>query len=128
MSDDDRENEDYAVVADKGLIRELSSGTVLVEIGTDTSGTVSFEFANGPIATPEISGDFLETHIDGDFEGWDDNKIYKLDNGQVWQQSSYHYYYHYAYHPEVVVYKSHGRWRMVVKGDSDEAVSVQRLK
>jgi hypothetical protein len=27
----------------------------------------------------------IETHIAGEFTGWDDETIYKMDNGQIWQ-------------------------------------------
>jgi len=26
----------------------------------------------------------IETHIEGDFEGWEGETIYKLSNGQIW--------------------------------------------
>ena len=48
--------------------------------------------------------DVIESRIDGDFNGWDKDKVYKLENGDVWQQSSYHYEYKYAYNPEVIIY------------------------
>ncbi|HHT9138744.1 MAG TPA: hypothetical protein ACFYEK_16055 [Candidatus Wunengus sp. YC60] len=51
-------------------------------------------------STSLSSPDVIESHIEGDFEGWEGETIFKLDNGQIWQQSSYDYTYHYAYHPE----------------------------
>lgn len=84
----------------------------------------------GRIFSPPSSGcdPAVETHISGDFEGWDDEKIYKMDNGQIWQQANYHYHYHYAYHPSVIIYKSSTGCRIKVEGDDDEGVTVQRLK
>jgi uncharacterized protein YjlB len=72
--------------------------------------------------------DVIETRIEGDFNGWEGETVYPLVNGQIWQQSSYHYHYHYAYRPEVMIYPSGGGYKMHVKGDSDQEISVRRLK
>ena len=69
----------------------------------------------------------IETQIDGDFEGWDGETIWKMENGQIWQQSSYSYHYHYASDPKVLIYRSGGGWKMKVDGD-DETVDVKKLK
>ena len=71
--------------------------------------------------------DVIESKIDGDFEGWDGETVVKLMNGQIWQQTQYHYEYHYAFMPDVIIYKSGGRYKMLVDG-TDEAVVVERLK
>jgi len=70
----------------------------------------------------------IEAQIDGAFHGWDGETIYKLRNGQIWQQASYHYHYHYAYAPEVIIYPSGGGCFMLVKGDDDEPIPVGRIK
>lgn len=70
----------------------------------------------------------VETNIKGDFNGWDDETIYKMDNGQIWQQKNYHYHYHYAYHPEVVIYKTSNGCHIKVEGDDDPGVDVERIK
>jgi hypothetical protein len=51
---------------------------------------------------PMTSGDpsVIESRIDGEFEGWEGDTIFKLENGQIWQQSSYAYTYHYSYRPK----------------------------
>lgn len=74
-------------------------------------------------ATPDV----IESRIEGDFEGWDGETIFKLDNGQIWQQASYAYTYHYAYRPEVVIYRSDSGYRMRVENVSD-TIAVKRLK
>ncbi|MDR0881742.1 MAG: hypothetical protein LBP55_04270, partial [Candidatus Adiutrix sp.] len=33
----------------------------------------------------------IESQIDGTFEGWSGETVFKLTNGQIWQQSSYAY-------------------------------------
>jgi hypothetical protein len=70
----------------------------------------------------------IETRIDGDFEGWEDETTYKLRNGQIWQQARYHYHYHYAYAPEVTIYSTAEGCAMKVSDDDDEPIPVRRLK
>ena len=54
---------------------------------------------------------------------WEGETIVKLMNGQIWQQTEYHYDYHYAYMPNVLVYRSGGGYKMKVDG-TEEAVGV----
>jgi len=69
----------------------------------------------------------VETQIDGDFDGWEGETVVKLVNGEVWQQTDYHYEYLYAFMPNVVIYRTRGGFKMHVEG-SDKAVGVERLK
>ena len=68
----------------------------------------------------------IESKIDGDFNGWEGESIYKLINGQVWQQASYTYSYSYSFMPKVLIYQDGGRYFMQV-GDK-KAVHVRRLR
>jgi hypothetical protein len=76
---------------------------------------------------PSQGSEVIESRIDGEFEGWEGETIFKLDNGQIWQQSAYAYTYHYAYRPEVLIYKSGGVYKMKVE-DVEETITVERLK
>jgi len=69
----------------------------------------------------------IETQIDGDFEGWEGETIFKMMNGEIWQQSSYAYLYHYAYSPQVIIYKSSSGYVMKVDG-VEETINVVKLK
>jgi hypothetical protein len=69
----------------------------------------------------------IESRIDGDYKGWEGDTIYKLINGQIWQQVDAHYHYHYAYSPGVLIYPIDGGFKIRVEGDDDEGVSVRRL-
>src|SRR5713101_475270 len=72
----------------------------------------------------------IETHINGEFDGWEDEKkIYKMDDGGIWQQSNYHYHYHYAYHPSVIIYATNsGICHVKVEGDDDAGADVIKLR
>ncbi len=72
-------------------------------------------------STPAV----IESKIDGEFQGWDGETIFKLVNCQIWQQSSYHYYYHYAYMPRVTIYRTDGGYKMKVDG-VDPSIYVRR--
>ena len=74
-----------------------------------------------------VSQQVIESQIDGDFKGWDGETIFKLTNGQIWQQSSYAYMYHYAYGPEVTIYEANGRFKMKVEGVED-TIEVVRIR
>jgi hypothetical protein len=73
------------------------------------------------------SGDVIESTIEGEFNGWDGETIFKLDNGQIWQQSSYSYSYKYSYRPKVFIFKVGSVYKMKVDGMSN-AIYVKRLK
>lgn len=69
----------------------------------------------------------IETQISGEFKGWQGETIFKMMNGQIWQQSTYAYIYHYAYSPSVLIYEFKGSWIMKVE-DVDETLQVTKLK
>jgi len=79
------------------------------------------------VSEPTPSGNAIESYIDGDFEGWSGDTVFKLDNGEIWQQASYAYTYHYAYHPKVLIYKDGSRFKMKVDGVSS-TIEVKKLK
>ncbi len=81
--------------------------------------------ANRPSAP--VGTGVVETQVDGEFNGWEGETIVKLMNGQIWQQTEYHYEYHYAYMPNVLVYPSAGGYKMKIDG-TDQPVGVQRLR
>lgn len=80
----------------------------------------------GQAANQRCSG-AIEGRISGEFEGWDGDTVFKLTNGQIWQQSSYAYTYHYAYRPEVLIYSTNGGCKLKVDG-VDDSIFVKRLK
>jgi hypothetical protein len=69
----------------------------------------------------------VESTIDGDFNGWEGETIFKLDNGQIWQQAEYDYMYSYSFRPDVTIYQTRSGCRMKVE-DEEETVLVKRIK
>jgi hypothetical protein len=95
---------------------------------TYTQAVVQTAAQGSPTASKaSVAPDLIESNIDGEFQGWEGETIFKLLNGQIWQQSSYAYTYHYAYSPRVLIYKSGAGYKMKVDGVSRE-IAVRRLK
>jgi hypothetical protein len=69
----------------------------------------------------------IESSISGDFNGWEGETIFKLNNGQIWQQAEYDYEYNYDYNPEATIYETSAGCRMKVEGE-EETVLVKRIK
>jgi hypothetical protein len=69
----------------------------------------------------------VNSKIDGDFDGFDYEKIFKLLNGQIWQQTSFDYKYSYKYSPKVTIYKDGAFYYMIVDG-VDKKVRVEQIK
>ena len=87
------------------------------------SSSPAFSLEPGSPCNPTI-----ETNVSGEFNGWDSETIYKMDNGQIWQQATYHYHYHYAFHPSVIIYPVKAGCHIKVNDDDDSGVDVVRLK
>ena len=62
--------------------------------------------------------------IDSDFEGFDDNAIFKMSDGSYWVQSQYTYWYHYAYRPDAAICREQGRTYLIV---ADHKVQIERI-
>jgi hypothetical protein len=69
----------------------------------------------------------IESQIAGEFKGWTGETIFKLTNGQIWQQTEYDYTYEYAYMPNVTIYKTSSCWKMKVE-EVEDTICVKRLK
>lgn len=59
-----------------------------------------------------------EGRIDGEFEGFGDELLFKMRNGTYWLQAKYKYWYHYAYSPHVEITEQDGRYYLTVVGHS----------
>jgi outer membrane murein-binding lipoprotein Lpp len=90
----------------------------------DDNGTIGRGYTQ---SGTNYTGQVIETNIDGEFEGWEGETIFKMMNGSIWQQSSYAYTYHYAYMPDVIIYRKGGSYYMKVEGVDDE-IQVRQLR
>jgi hypothetical protein len=108
------------------LNRWLTSYTVRVLSAARATGQ---QGASGTTARPTGSNcaPAIESTISGEFSGWEGETIFKLDNGQIWQQAEYDYMYSYSYRPDVTIYQTTGGCRMKVE-DEDETIIVKRIK
>ncbi len=52
----------------------------------------------------------FKSRLTGSFTGYRGGAIFRLTNGQVWQQRRYKYQYRYKYRPEVRIYRDGNRW------------------
>lgn len=68
----------------------------------------------------------IRSRIDGEFKGTGDELVYKLRNGQVWQQVGYRYRYRYRYSPAVTIDTGGSRGVMIVDG-FDDPIKVRRI-
>ena len=107
------------------LTRELRQKTAEADaLRTDIrSCQAAFALVLEASKTPSV----IESQIDGEFEGWEGETVFKLMNGQIWQQASYDYTYHYAYMPDVLIYETSGGYKMQVDGVG-ETIFVTRIR
>lgn len=78
-------------------------------------------------APPSSCSPAIESQIDGDFDGWSGETIFKLANGQIWEQAEYDYEYEYAYMPDVLIYQASEGCKLSVSG-MDDTILVRRIK
>ena len=83
--------------------------------------------SQAPPPPASSTADLVESRIDGEFSGWEGETLFKLQNGQIWQQSGYAYKYRYRYSPKILIYKSGLVYKMKVDGVDGE-VQVRQLK
>lgn len=68
----------------------------------------------------------MQTRIEGSFSGFNGDAIFRLSNGQVWQQARYRYRYKYAYRP-IVEIKRVGVGYLMDVPCMGEAIEVRRV-
>jgi hypothetical protein len=77
--------------------------------------------------SPNACNPAIESTLAGEFNGWEGDTIFKLDNGQIWEQAEYSYTYSYSYRPDVTIYQVSGGCRLKVE-DEEETIMVRRIK
>lgn len=58
----------------------------------------------------------IRSCIEGEFNGFDEANVYRLENGQVYQQAAHHYHYHYAFRPRVRIFHNGSGVMLEVEG------------
>ena len=70
----------------------------------------------------------IKTRIAGEFNGWDGDTVFRLENGQVWKQRLEGRWSYHAESPEVELHKNlMGFWVLKVV-EADKAIGVKRLQ
>lgn len=69
----------------------------------------------------------IRSKIQGAFHGYSGGAIFRLTNGQVWQQRRYRYRYKYKYRPDVRIFKDGSRYYIEVAG-MNEPIEVVRIQ
>lgn len=69
----------------------------------------------------------IKSKISGEFEGFEEKRIIKLTNGQIWQQTEDYYEFMYDYNPRIIIYQAKGSFKMLVDGVS-KSIKVVRIK
>lgn len=83
--------------------------------------------ANNSKSRPNQATGIIESKIEGDFSGWEGETIFKLINGQIWQQSSFDYAYTYKYMPKVIIFPTSRGFELQVEG-MDKRIVVVRIQ
>ena len=68
----------------------------------------------------------LQSRIVNDFQGFNSDAVFIMQNGTAWQQSRYTYDYSYKYHPQATIIK-HGYEYILIVDGVDEHVTVDYL-
>jgi hypothetical protein len=67
----------------------------------------------------------IESHISGDFRGWNGETTFVLDNGEIWKQAERGSVHSYSYSPIVTIYETPAGCRMMVE-DEEDTILVRR--
>ncbi len=73
------------------------------------------------------SSNVIESYIESKFSGLDYGNIYKLSNGQIWEQTESWIWFWIWVRPQVMIYNDGGVTKMKVE-NIDHAVTVRRIK
>lgn len=102
----------------------LSVALYLMQISENWPPSQQPQESSGPAtATPQV----LESFIISDFDGLDYGNVYKLANGQIWEQTEAWVWVWVWVNPKVLIWNDGGVYRMKVEG-IEHPVMVTRIK
>ncbi len=93
-------------------------------IGNRINGTSRWHSPNSAI---QSGNSVIESYIENDFQGLNSGNLYKLSNGQIWEQIEPWVWVWVWVRPEVIIYRTRGVYKMKVEG-IDHAVTVRRVR
>lgn len=100
---------------------ELPGGLPDADQTNDVNRSIS------PSRSSATSPATIESKIDGNFEGWNGETIFRLTNGQIWQQTEFGFNYHFAFMPRVLIFRSGNGFKMQVDG-VNKAIGVVQIR
>jgi hypothetical protein len=118
---------DVVICPSRGKLAVEGKTLNVAQIGKSREAPRKGNQKSKPLPQSIPTPDLVESQIEGEFSGWDGETIFKLTNGQIWQQSSYAYTYSYKYRPTVMIFRSAGGYQLQVEGMTDR-ISVIRIK
>jgi hypothetical protein len=63
---------------------------------------------------------YRDSYIVDDFEGWDRDAVYELNDGSKWELVHDTYSYSYSFHPRVIVWRDGGKYFLEVINMNDK--------
>lgn len=63
---------------------------------------------------------YKDKKIEDEFNGWDGDEIFELNDGSRWQQKNYKYQYKYKYRPDAKIWKDGSRYYLEVECMNDK--------
>lgn len=91
------------------------------------AATGTAAFGAGMLKSTVVEPDSIHSYIEGKFTGWSGSTVFKLGNGQVWQQSEPDDYATELMNPEVVIKKLRFGYLLTLPGRG-HTVFVQRIQ
>jgi hypothetical protein len=88
---------------------------------------ISANLLGSPNSAIQSGNSVIESYIENDFQGLNSGNLYKLSNGQIWEQIEPWVWVWVWVRPEVIIYRTRGVYKMKVEG-IDHAVTVRRVR
>jgi hypothetical protein len=79
-----------------------------------------------PVIPPTEEVILYQGQVAGTFNGWSEDTLIEVDNGNIWKQATYYYHYTYAYRPNITIYLDGTRYYAEVEG-IDKRVEVEMV-
>lgn len=73
------------------------------------------------------TGEALESQISGESKGYKQGMLFKLTNGQIWEQTDGWFFFFFQVMPKVTIFQTNGFTKLKIEG-MDQAVTVKRIR